>query len=80
MQKQQVGCRVHSGRARPLVRAVQRGEGKSQVQARSSMGAASRLGGEPPKSHSIISRPYFQTDSIADAIIFDRNELSAIVI
>ena len=45
MQKQQVGYRVHSGRARPLVRVVQRGEGKSQVQARSSMGAASRLGG-----------------------------------
>ena len=31
--------------------------------------------GEPPRSPSIIRRPYFQTDSIANAIIFDRNEL-----
>ena len=30
--------------------------------------------GEPPRSPSIISRPYFQTDSIASAIIFDGNE------
>ena len=35
--------------------------------------------GEPPRSPSIISRPYFQTDLIAGAIIFDGNELLAIV-
>ena len=40
---------------------------------------AGAAGGRGRRSPSIISRPYFQTDSIASAIIFDGNELSTIL-
>ena len=58
----------------------QKGAGWGGAGAGAGAGAeAGAAGGRGRRSPSIISRPYFQTDSIASAIIFDRNELSTIL-